>query len=189
MPLPILAGAAVVKIGAAVAMGAGGTAVYMKSKHKKEIARLQDRIYDLQRQLEHSRQREKELMVRINAIQKRKAQLLAEIANKQGEIEKLEKERVFIMENLKQNDTRIRKIVGKLTFREKELLAKVEELQGLLNEKEALINSEKHGLERKQARVVSLDKHRHNVEEELQITQAKVKLLQHDIEDLESELL
>lgn len=189
MPLPILAGAAVVKIGAAVVMGAGGTAVYMGSKHKKEIARLQDRIYELQRKLKQSQQREKELMKRINIIQTKRAELLAEIASKQTEIQRLEQERIFIMENLKQNDTRFRKIVGKLTFKEKQLLAQVEELQGLLNDKEALINSEKHGLERKQARVVSLDQHRRNAEEDLQTTQARVKRLEHDIEDLESGLL
>ena len=64
MPLPFIAGAVAIKVGAALvggaALGAGGTAIYKDSKHKKEIARLQDRIYELQRKLEQSQQRERE---------------------------------------------------------------------------------------------------------------------------------
>ena len=193
MPLPILAGAAAIKIGAALiggaAIGAGGTAVYKDSKHKKEMARLQDRIYELQRKLEQSQQRERELLKRISSLQQEKEQLLVEISSKQNEVNKLEKDRKAIMNKLKLNDNRFRQIIAKLMMREKHLLAKIDELHSSLTDKDRVILSERNGLERKQLRVVNLDDYRHNAEEELGTTQGKVTQLQYDINDLESDLI
>jgi chromosome segregation ATPase len=193
MPLPFLAGAAAVKIGAALlggaAVGAGGTAIYKDSKHKKEIARLQDRIYDLQRKLEQSQQRERELINRIQKLQQEKQTLLQEIADQQVEIQKMEKERKAIMNKIKRNDNRFRQIIAKLMFREKQLLAKVESLQAALNSKDYTLTSEKNNLQRKQAKVVNIDDYRHNAEEELEDTRDKVTSLQYDIDELEYKLL
>ena len=111
------------------------------------------------------------------------------ISEKQNEIKKLEKERKAIMNKIKLNDNRFRQIIAKLMFREKQLLAKIEDLQNLMNEKDKVIQSEKIGLKRRQSKVVNIDDYRHNAEEELETTQNKVAQLRYNINDLESALL
>lgn len=115
MPVPIIAAVAI-GIGG-LAMGGGGAAVFVSAKDKKEMAKLQDQIRELQLQLQQSHDREKELLASIDELERQKLAFIKEIDFLSGQRETYVGRIAELECYVSRNEKVFKKIVAALTFR------------------------------------------------------------------------
>ncbi|KAB3534499.1 hypothetical protein F8154_08800 [Alkaliphilus pronyensis] len=194
MPIPILIGAvavaktalatkAAIGIGAAV-VATGGTAVYMSSQHKEEVSRMQDRIYQLQKELADSREKEKNLQAKIVEIQQEQEKLTREIAELNMKTEEYQEKISAISAELKKNDSRFRRIIATITFRLKQLEEENQRLSNKLEDE----NREKSLAEDRRSKtsqnLISLKDRKEKLENELGNTCNLILSIESEIKDL-----
>jgi len=131
MPIPIAVWVAAVVIGT-VAGGAGGK-VYQGSKDKEELARNQDYINKLQRDLSESRKREHELQKQIEGLLKEKKELIVKNDDLVRQLELQEQQITEISLKLSKNTKRWKLIIAKITSRIKQLEEENKTLKELLD--------------------------------------------------------
>ena len=179
MPVPVFVAAAWAA-GAALLSG-GGVAVVLTGRNKKEKAKLQEKIDELQKSISEAQYREEYLLFMIEKLQQDKKQLVARISELQMCLVEVREEQLVFTLKLQSNDTRFKRIIAFLTFR----LKKLEHENDLLKSKLDVASAE---IEVRKSKISELQIESDNYEKDIQRKLEELGLTRLDIQEYNEEL-
>ena len=155
-------------------------------KHKEEKAKLQERINELQRLLKKAQEREKDLIMKIAQLQRKRK--IADRMPTRSKYKNSGKRNPENLRSINKNHSRF-KDYRQLLFREKQLLAKIEDLNLLLCEKEQELDTFRNSLQQNEEKIVHIDKQRGKSEGDLEAARRILVQHQAELEKLEKAVL